>query len=303
MISPKSFFAAHAQSFRKSDGQALPLVLILLSLIAIATFSIAMNLLSDIDSLATREYNTYVEAQEQFKIQAAANGIVLNNRHLKRELMSLLHLTDSTLSSGFRISASALLWENSLPIPLPYDIFKGIRRDVPRVGTIAQRLLDGSLGYRPDLEATGQWKVHVLTMRQSLCRLACVDTGARILSGTRCTNAFVWDDECSITASQAPLIPHSRKTIPLGSVFPESFLNGNAFVYLEPMSPASTLTGKRHTEFSAGIAHPALCTVHSNGFSLPCTAERATAKKLRWLPDNLAFNAHWSLTFEKNEHL
>lgn len=302
MISLSRNFISGLPLGRQDEGQALPLVLVLLALIAITTFSVAMNLKSHMDSLSMREYKTFAEAEEHFKIQAAANGIVLNNQRLKSELFSLLQLTDSALSRGFRISASALLWEDELPIPRPYDIFKDLNSEIIRVGVTAQRLLGGSRGFQPDLEATGQWKAHALTMRQSLCRLSCLKPASENLSGTHCTHAFVWDDECSFTASQAPLIPHSKKTVPLSSVFSESFLDAHGFVYIEPRNLNDTRLREPRTEFSSGIAHPALCEMHPNKFSLPCIAEQMTAKKFRWLPENLAFHAQWSLTFEKKEH-
>lgn len=280
------------------SGQVLPGTLMVLTLIAMLMLALSWALNEHATGVFRHEVDVLTEARESMSALISLNGIVLNNKTIKAQLESLLTSIESSLTSGFSISASALLWENQLPIPEPHNVFHRMLYEASELTTLSRFISRNNSGLADSLRDRSDVKILWLTIGQSLCQLPCFDRTWSAISGTDCRQTEFISDRCELTLRKVPVIPSRLKSIPLREVVPQSLWKSSGILVIAP-GPKTSGTPIANSLFRHALVHPALCQTQFTSFSLPCPNKSISLKSGARFMDHLSFEPHWSITFEK----
>lgn len=283
----------------KQVGQVLPLCTLLLSFLVILSFM----LIKDINLQSQRIYDNEAamlnESHSLVQTHLSLNGLVLNNLKLRRQLSQLLQIIESTLSRGMLISAAALPWEEKLPIPHPYNIFKELTEVLHRTQATALFIAQGQIKLRRSINIMSDIELTSLSLGQSLCQLPCLAKTHVQLSNYNCNTFKAGLDSCSITPRYTHVIPSHLRTLPLKSVVPFDLWNAPGFLSIRMKSQALSKNFKRGAGV-AEIVHPALCGPQKANSTLPCPSSEASRSTAMSNEHQLSFLPHWSISIEAN---
>jgi hypothetical protein len=289
-------------------GAILPLTAILVALVAALLIGVTQTMHSSSRENILGEEQVHEKMKVIFEESTQLNAIANINLVMAERAMELLETLQKLISWGFNIASTTPLWEQSLPIPEKYDLFRKIDIALAPLVQDFDNLSELQLHHRKKLKIIQDKSAFQISLLQSLCILKCIKNQTSITSSASCDRPSANTNVCHLNLN-AHISPWTQqRSLALSAILTHTIAQRPGFMLTDPdlilelgrqsFAPPQSAQTPRDNNTLVGIVHPRLCAHPRNAFRVPCKAQRNGVHHSQKNHFVLAFEPHWSVAVE-----
>jgi hypothetical protein len=310
-LGPKNKPCAEVHKSRNQQmGSILPLMALLVALLAALLIGLTRLTHASSQENVAGESVLHSHVQTLFTEAVHFNALANNNLLIADHAKELLETLELLISWGFNLAATTPLWEQRLPIPEKYDLFRKIDLAIFPILRRLDELSSLQLRHKSSLKFATPGTVVHLNLLQSMCSLGCLGKTPDRSASAECNRISSLPNDCHLKVRAQASGSHQQKHLSLRTLLNHTVSQKGGFMLFEvkqilerqPPEIPRALQSKTSPSWKArvGIVHPSLCRHTRKTFQLPCPSPASTraSGSARPLPFALAFEPHWSVAIE-----
>ena len=292
-------------------GAILPLATVLLAMISAFLIGVTQLIHESSRENILKEESIHKDMTILFEDAMQLNAMANINLLMAERAEQLLTTLQKLISWGFHLAETTPLWEQTLPIPDKYNLFRKIDVAVAPILDDLERLAQNQNQHRKNLKFVQERSAIRIELLQSLCSLKCIKNHAPLKSSATCGSATNLPRECQLHLSAGATQWPKERSMSLATLLTNETALSPGFMLVDPehilgkerhsVSPSKTTEKTSHRDARLGVVHPLLCAHPLNSFRVPCVFNPAGGQGTHGIKRNLfsiAFKPHWSVAVE-----